>query len=103
MTTCTRHRLICRLLASATLVTVFGGTQLALADGGGTFSLYDADRDGSLDQKEFATFIASKPNRADVVEFWTFQGVDRDGDSRISEQELINALLEDIKRKRKRQ
>jgi hypothetical protein len=99
MTTCTRHRLICVLLAAATLTTVLGGPQLALADGGGTFSLYDADRNGYLDQQEFATFITSKRNRADVAEFWIFQRIDKDGDGRISEQELINALLEDIKRK----
>jgi len=87
------------LLATATLTTVLGGPQLALADGGGTFSLYDADRNGYLDQQEFVTFIASKRNRADVAEFWTFQRVDEDGDGRISEQELVRALLEDIKRK----
>lgn len=97
MTTCPRHRLIFRLLAAATLTTVLGGPQLALADGGGTFSLYDADRNGYLDQQEFTTFIASKRNRADVAEFWIFQRIDKDGDGRISEQELINALLEDIK------
>lgn len=99
MTTCTRHRLICRLLASATLTTVLGGPPLALADGGGTFSLYDADRNGYLDQQEFATFVASKRNRADVAEFWTFQRVDTDGDGRISEQELVDALLADIRRR----
>lgn len=99
MTTCTRHRLICRSLASATLTTVLAGPQLALADGGGTFSLYDADRSGSLDQQEFATVVASKRNRADVAEFWTFQRVDKDGDGHISQQELIDALLADIRRR----
>jgi hypothetical protein len=88
------------LLASAALGAVLSSSQLALADGGGTFSLYDADRNGSLDRQEFDTFVASKRNRPDAAEFWTFQRVDTDGDGRISEQELINALLEDIKRKR---
>jgi Ca2+-binding EF-hand superfamily protein len=86
-------------LASATLTTVLAGPQLALADGGGTFSLYDADRSGSLDQQEFATVVASKRNRADVAEFWTFQRVDKDGDGHISQQELIDALLADIRRR----
>jgi hypothetical protein len=91
--------LICVLLAAATLTTVLAGPQLALADGGGTFSLYDADRSGSLDQQEFATVVASKRNRADVAEFWTFQRVDKDGDGHISQQELIDALLADIRRR----
>jgi len=99
MTTCKRRPKVRRLLASATLDAVLSSSQLALADGGGTFSLYDADRNGYLDRKEFDTFVASKRNRADIAEFWTFQRVDADGDGRVSEQELINALLEDIKRK----
>jgi len=100
MTTCKQRRKVRGLLASATLGTILSSSQFALADGGGTFSLYDADRNGYLDRQEFETFVASKPNRGDVVEFWTLQRVDTDGDGRISEQELINALLEDIKRKR---
>jgi Ca2+-binding EF-hand superfamily protein len=78
---------------------MIGAQSPAHADGGGTFSLYDADRSGSLDRQEFDTFVASKRNRADLAEFWTFQRVDADGDGHVSEQELINALLADIKRK----
>ena len=78
---------------------MIGAQPPAHADGGGTFSLYDADRNGSLDRQEFDTFVASKRNRADVGEFWTFQRVDVDGDGRVAEQELVDALLADIRRR----
>ena len=86
-------------LAACALTAMIGAQSPALADGGGTFSLYDADRNGSLDRQEFDTFVASKRNRADVAEFWTFQRVDADGDGRVSEQELVDALLADIRRR----
>ena len=74
-------------------------TPQAHADGGGTFSLHDADRNGYLDRQEFDTFVASKRNPADIAEFWTFQRVDVDGDGRVSEQEMVDALLADIRRR----
>lgn len=99
MTTFKQRPKVRRLLASATLGAVLSSLQLALADGGGTFSLYDADRNGSLDRQEFDTVVASKRDRTAIAEFWTFERIDTDGDGRVSEQELINALLEDIKRR----
>ena len=99
MITCREHGSTRRRLAACALTAMIGAQPLAHADGGGTFSLYDGDRNGYLDRQEFDTFVASKRNRADAAEFWTFQRVDTDGDGRISEQELINALLADIQRR----
>ena len=87
------------VLAACALTAMIGAQSPAHADGGGTFSLYDADRNGYLDRQEFDTFVASKRNRANVAEFWTLQHVDADGDGHVSEQELVDALLADIRRR----
>jgi len=99
MITCVRHSSIRPLLRACALTALIGAQPLAHADGGGTFSLYDADRNGYLDRQEFDTFVASKRNRADIAELWTFQRVDVDGDGRVSEQEMVDALLADIRRR----
>jgi hypothetical protein len=101
MIACVPRRPIQALLAAAVLTVAMNALPPAHADGGGTFSLYDVDRNGYLDRSEFETFVASKRNRADVLEFWAFARVDTDGDGGISEQEMVNALLDEIKRKRK--
>jgi hypothetical protein len=101
MIACVPRRPIQALLAAAVLTVATNALPPAHADGGGTFSLYDVDRNGYLDRGEFETFVASKRNRTDVLEFWAFARVDVDGDGRISEQEMVNALLDDIKRKSK--
>jgi len=101
MITCVPRRSIQALLAAAVLTAAMNALPPAHADGGGTFSLYDVDRNGYLDRSEFETFVASKRNRADVPEFWAFARLDADGDGRISEQEMVNALLDEIKRKSK--
>jgi hypothetical protein len=99
MITCVRNSSIRQLLAACALTAMIGAPTPAHADGGGTVSLYDADRNGHFDRQEFETFVASKRNRADIAEFWTFQRVDGDGDGRVSEQELVAALLADIRRR----
>ena len=99
MITCLGQSSLRGLLAASALTAMIGAQPPAHADGGGTFSLYDADRNGSLDRQEFDTFVASKRNRADVAEFWTFQRVDLDGDGRVSEQEMVDALLADVRRR----
>ncbi len=72
-----------------------------IADGGGTYSIYDTDRDGFLDQKEFVKFSEAQSKRASSPDYWQFAKVDTDGDQKISEQEMVNALMEDLKLKRK--
>ncbi|HEY9050888.1 MAG TPA: EF-hand domain-containing protein [Gammaproteobacteria bacterium] len=73
-----------------------------IADGGGAYSIYDTDRDGFLDQKEFVKFDESQSKRASSPDFWQFAKVDTDGDQKVSEQEMVNALMEDVKLKRQK-
>jgi Ca2+-binding EF-hand superfamily protein len=93
------HRLRTTHLVPSALAACLASLPAAWADGGGTFSLYDADRNGFLEPAEFTTLAASRHKRPDDAAFWAFARVDADGDSRVSEQELVNALLEDVKRR----
>jgi hypothetical protein len=89
-------------LAAAVLTVAMNALPPAYADGGGTFSLYDVDRNGVRHRPGILSVMGrNMHNRADVLEFWAFARVDTDGDGRISEQEMVNALLDDIKRGRK--
>ena len=72
----------------------------ASADGGGTYSVHDTNRDGYLDRSEFAIFAEEKRKRSKGSEIWDFDNVDADGDSLISEKEMVDALIENMKRKR---
>ena len=87
---------------SAALVAALGLTSLSsvMADGDGTFSLYDTDRDGYLNKEEFEQFAERKRSQPDIADIWVFERVDTDGDNRISGQEMVDALLEQLKRKR---
>ena len=85
------------MLAASTLATSFALPPDAGADGGGTFSLYDTNRSGFLEQAEFATFAGTRRSLPADPEFWTFARVDADGDNRVSEQEMVKALLEDVR------
>ena len=82
--------------SASTLALSLGFLPNASADGGGTFSLYDADQNGFLEPAEFAAFAATRRSLPNDPEFWTFARVDADGDNRVSEQEMVNALLEDV-------
>lgn len=85
------------LLATSALALSFALPPDARADGGGTFSLYDADQNGFLEPAEFAAFAATRRSLQNDPEFWTFARVDADGDDRVSEQEMVKALLEDVR------
>ena len=73
----------------------------AQADGGGTYSVYDTDRDGYLDRQEFTPFAKSRERKGRPNNFWRFENVDRNGDERVSEQEMVNALIESLKARNK--
>ncbi len=87
------------LFSASTLALSVGLLPNASADGGGTFSLYDSDGSGFLEQAEFATFAATRRSLPADPEFWTFARVDTDSDNRVSEQEMVKALLEEVKRR----
>lgn len=75
-------------------------TQQATADGGGTYSGYDTDQDGYLDSNEFKPFADSRQKRSASPELWNFNSMDVDHDGKISEQEMVNTLMEELKLKR---
>ncbi|WP_428624753.1 hypothetical protein [Sedimenticola sp.] len=85
---------------AAVLVTVSLSAQ---ADGGSTYSGYDINRDGYLDPVEFEQFAAPKRARSTTPEIWHFQHVNRDQDNRISEKEMVDALIEEVKLKQRNQ
>jgi Ca2+-binding EF-hand superfamily protein len=88
-------------LASLALIFSIGVLPYASADGGGVYSVHDADRDGYLDRSEFEKFVASKRKRSRGSDNWDFDSADSDGDNNISEQEMVNALIENMKRKKR--
>jgi N-acetyl-gamma-glutamylphosphate reductase len=74
----------------------------ASADGGGTYSVYDTDSDGYLDRMEYEQFYESKRKRSKNLDNWIFNTVDSDRDNKISEQEMVDALIKDMKRKKQK-
>jgi len=73
----------------------------AQADGGGTYSVYDTDRDGYLDRQEFIPFAKSRERKGQPNDFWRFENIDRNGDEKVSEQEMVDALIESLKARNK--
>ena len=70
------------------------------ADGDGTYSVYDTNKDGFLDDKEFEKFYEKKRKRSKHLDIWVFDQVDSDGDKKISEQEMVDALMKEMKQKK---
>jgi len=92
---CIRLNRVTALLALSILASA------ALADGGGTYSVYDSNRDGYLDRQEFIPFAQSRERKGKTSDLWQFENVDRDGDEKISEQEMVDALIESLKGRNK--
>ena len=95
--------LVSTFLIPFATVLLIGILPHAMADGGGVYSVHDADRDGYLDRAEFEKFVAAKRKRSRGSDNWDFDSIDSDGDNKISEQEMVNALIENIKRKKRNQ
>ena len=72
----------------------------AHADSDGTYSVYDTNKDGFLDDKEFEQFYEKKRKRSKSLDIWAFDQVDSDGDKKISEQEMVDALIKEMKQKK---
>ena len=82
------------------LIFVMISSPFVSADGGGTYSVYDTNRDGYLDNSEFEKFYDSKRKRSKNLDVWAFDKVDTDNDQKISEQEMVNALMKNMKTKK---
>jgi Ca2+-binding EF-hand superfamily protein len=87
---------------SFVLVLSISSLQNASADGGGKYSVYDTNSDGYLDRTEFEQFYESKRKRSNALDSWAFDTVDSDGDNKISEQEMVDALIKDMKQKKQK-
>jgi len=74
----------------------------ASADGGGTYSVYDTDSNGYLNRTEYEQFYESKRKRSKNLDNWAFDSIDSDGDNKISEQEMVNALIKNMKLKKQK-
>ncbi|WP_457675512.1 EF-hand domain-containing protein [Thiolapillus sp.] len=66
------------------------------ADEGGVYSAYDSNSDGYLDKAEFEVFLKKRRIRKPYRHLWVFEMVDRDGDQRISNQELVDTLQKEM-------
>lgn len=75
--------------------------QRSAADGGGTYSGYDINQDGYLDRSEFKPFTDTRRKRSIKPELWDFNNMDVDDDDKISEQEMVNTLMEEVTLKRR--
>jgi Ca2+-binding EF-hand superfamily protein len=70
-------------------------------DGGKVYSVYDTDKNGYLEKIEYKKFYESKQKRSKNLDTWEFNNVDSNSDEKISEQEMVNALMKNYKRKNK--
>lgn len=68
----------------------------ARADGGGTYSVYDTNRDGDIDRQEFVLFAKSRERKDRPNHFWQFERVDGNGDDKVSEREMVDALTRSL-------
>lgn len=102
MDTKVKLRFLIRLfIMPAALVISMSLLSVSSADGGGSYSVYDIDRDGFLDRAEFKKFADSRRKRTSDPDVWKFDNVDVDGNNKISEQEMVDALIKDMKLKKK--
>lgn len=99
MTSKPNRTLMKPLFLSVTMALLPLLTQQATADGGGTYSGYDTNQDGYLDRSEFRPFADTRQKRSANPELWDFNSMDADNDGRISEQEMVKTLMEEVKRK----
>jgi len=89
-------------ISLALLAAVCLGPLQAAADAGGAFSVYDADKDGSLDRDEYGRFLAGQPRHTREDPEFAMDHVDADGDGRVSGQEMVDALTAGLRKRLKR-
>ena len=92
-----------RLLEMTALALAMLSAGSAAGDGGKVWSQYDADQDGYLSPDEFAEMRSRQPPRPEYEPIWQFERVDRNHDGRIDQGEMVGALQEQAKVKRRLQ
>ncbi|WP_456381144.1 EF-hand domain-containing protein [Thiolapillus sp.] len=71
-------------------------SSIALADGGGIYSVYDQDTNGYLDSTEFESFLKKRRIKKEFRHLWAFEKVDKDQDGKISNQEFVDTLKQEM-------
>ena len=69
---------------------------LARSDEGGVYTVHDTNADGYLDRTEYEQYLQKRPIRPDYRHLWEFEKVDSDGDGRISNLEMVDALQKEM-------
>ena len=73
-----------------------GSSSWVFAGRDGIYTPHDIDRDGFLDQEEFKLFIEKRRLKPEHVHLWIFDAVDKDKDGKISQEEIINSLNQEM-------
>lgn len=102
MTNISKHRYSMKLIVITFLYCLFTfSLTVAQANGSGTyaFSGYDANKDVFLDEKEFEMFYEQKSKRFKYLDIWVFERIDLDGNKKLSRNEMVKAIVQEIKKK----
>jgi len=72
----------------------------ASANGRGVYSGYDTDSDSYFDRMEYEQLYESKRKHSKNLDHWIFDTVDSDDDNKISQREMVDAIIKNMKRKK---